>query len=100
MKDISAGGLYVKLAQEVETDAALASEVALCPERLAVSESVTRVELLIDGRRGVTIAFDRHSSSQLKDPPEARTVPSAGKQWHKLSPTSSPPPKRRKDCPR
>ena len=62
MRDVSAGGLYVGLDFAVEPDAVLAAEIARCPgpERLAASGRVTRVEVLIDGRRGVAVAFDRH----------------------------------------
>ena len=63
LRDVSAGGLYVRLDRAVEPGAALAAEVALCPGRelLAASGHVTRVELLIDGRRGVAVAFTSHS---------------------------------------
>ena len=63
VRDVSAGGLSVRLDYEVEPGAELAAEVALCPspDRLAASGRVTRVELLIDGRRGVAVAFTSHS---------------------------------------
>ena len=64
-----------------ERGAALTAEVALCagPERLSVSGRVTRVELLIDGRRGVAVAFDRHQFVSIEGSTRGAEVPRAGK---------------------
>ena len=61
LKDVSAGGLYMRLAEAVERGAALTAEVALCarPERPSVSGRALRVERLIGVRRGVAVAYDR-----------------------------------------
>ena len=81
VRDVSASGLYVRLDREVEPDAALAAEFALCPgpERLAVSGRVTRVEVLIDGRRGVAVAFDRHQFLAAEGSTRGADAPRAGR---------------------
>jgi hypothetical protein len=79
VRDVSAGGLYVRLELAVEPGAALTAEIALCPgpERLAASGRVKRVELLIDGRCGVAVAFDRHQFVPIRGSTEGAQAPPA-----------------------
>jgi hypothetical protein len=65
MRDISASGMYVRLAGATEVGSLIAAEVRLSGgrgdgARLRVTGRVTRAERLVDGRRGVAVAFNNH----------------------------------------
>lgn len=66
LDNFSAGGLYVRLAQQVELGARLLAVVRLAaapaapPLRIAVRGIVRRVELQPDNQWGVGVQFTRH----------------------------------------
>lgn len=61
VKDISAGGLYVRLSEAVELGAQVTAELFITPGPVAdfaFAGEVTRAEALIDLRHGVGVRFD------------------------------------------
>jgi hypothetical protein len=61
VKDISVGGLYVRLSEAVELGAQVTAELFITPGPVAdfaFAGEVTRAEALIDLRHGVSVRFD------------------------------------------